>query len=186
MHWSIRGFTFLLLLSLLLALHVYINLLDVDTVTFRSGFKFLRNKSYIPAVPIESVVMATSVNQTLGTTKDVSDNKVHIICADGQVGYLNDNYCDCSTGEDENSTSACSHIVPNRAIFTCVPFDPLKQKNSGSYVANFKKKKGHLRREAQRKTLVDKIPPGVLSIYGSRVHDGICDCFECADELLLL
>ena len=32
---------------------------------------------------------------------------------------LNDNYCDCPQGDDENLTSACSHITIQKQIFVC-------------------------------------------------------------------
>lgn len=33
------------------------------------------------------------------------------ICSDGFItGVLNDDYCDCPSGEDEPNTSACSHL----------------------------------------------------------------------------
>ena len=42
-----------------------------------------------------------------------------IKCPDGSVGYLNDDYCDCSDGRDEPNTSACSHILVQRPMFAC-------------------------------------------------------------------
>ena len=40
-------------------------------------------------------------------------------CPDGTVGYLDDDYCDCSDGSDESKTSACSHLTVQKTMFHC-------------------------------------------------------------------
>lgn len=42
-----------------------------------------------------------------------------IRCHDGGMGTLNDNFCDCETGEDETTTEACSFWLPGKALFDC-------------------------------------------------------------------
>jgi hypothetical protein len=44
-----------------------------------------------------------------------------VYCDDSQTtqGYLNDNYCDCYNGRDENETSACSNLLVHQAVFSC-------------------------------------------------------------------
>ncbi|KAI2512236.1 N-glycan processing [Fragilaria crotonensis] len=48
-----------------------------------------------------------------------SAGKVKVRCPDGAVGYLNDDYCDCTDGSDESKTSACSHLTVQKNMFHC-------------------------------------------------------------------
>lgn len=49
--------------------------------------------------------------------KDIS----YFACTDNsnEKAILNDDYCDCKDGSDEPETSACSHLLPAKAIFNC-------------------------------------------------------------------
>jgi Glucosidase II beta subunit-like len=47
------------------------------------------------------------------------NSSTHVICSNGRLGVLNDNYCDCPDGSDEVTTSACSHLLVSRAVFRC-------------------------------------------------------------------
>lgn len=42
-----------------------------------------------------------------------------VICPNGAIGYLNDDYCDCLDGSDEPRTSACSYLTVQRPTFHC-------------------------------------------------------------------
>ena len=42
-----------------------------------------------------------------------------ILCPDGRVGLLNDNFCDCDDGSDETLTSACSMVLVGKPAFRC-------------------------------------------------------------------
>ena len=44
---------------------------------------------------------------------------VSMTCKDGSAALLNDEYCDCMTGEDEPETSACSYFLPKQSVFVC-------------------------------------------------------------------
>jgi Glucosidase II beta subunit-like len=41
-------------------------------------------------------------------------------CADGtNIGFLDDDYCDCPDGQDELHTAACAHLLVQQARFAC-------------------------------------------------------------------
>ena len=45
--------------------------------------------------------------------------QIQFECENGDIGILNDDYCDCIDGKDEPNTSACSHILVHKKIFKC-------------------------------------------------------------------
>lgn len=68
------------------------------------------------------------VKQIISKEKN-SDNHIsqlpsEIVCRSGEVGILNDDYCDCESGEDEPMTSACSFYNVHNRTFLCNGFDP--------------------------------------------------------------
>lgn len=73
--------------------------------------------------------------------------RINVSCSDGTVGFLNDDYCDCSDGSDEPGTSACSNLLVNKRMFQC--------------------------------------SDGNGKTFTSRVQDGIIDCADGSDEVLL-
>ena len=46
-------------------------------------------------------------------------NYKQIKCVDGNIGWMDDDYCDCPDGADEPNTSACSHILVDKRTFAC-------------------------------------------------------------------
>jgi Glucosidase II beta subunit-like len=75
------------------------------------------------------------------TRKEIHNS---ITCADGLIGFVDDDYCDCEDGRDEPSTSACSNVLVQQKSFHC--------------------KDG-------------------VTIYASRVNDGVLDCPDRTDEM---
>lgn len=48
-----------------------------------------------------------------------SPRQRRVLCADGTIGFENDDYCDCPDGIDESWTSACSHLHVHQKMFPC-------------------------------------------------------------------
>jgi hypothetical protein len=73
------------------------------------------------------------------------------------IGFENDDYCDCPDGRDETKTSACSHLLVDRPVFVC-----------GAAAAGG--------------TGTASGPASPVTIFASRVGDGIVDCPDGSDE----
>jgi len=76
-----------------------------------------------------------------------------IICMDGSIGVVNDDYCDCVDGEDEPDTAACSHVLVGKKIFIC----------DSMYL------------NSQHKLFKREL-------FVSRIGDGVIDCHDRSDE----
>lgn len=89
-----------------------------------------------------------------------------ITCSDLMtIGFENDNYCDCPDGKDETKTSACSHLLVGRPMFVCGTTTSTTT-SSGVVVQAGPSSSG--------------VSP--VSIFASRVGDGIVDCPDGSDE----
>jgi len=93
-----------------------------------------------------------SVDRVVSTNEKAFINstgeKKIVLCSDNKTqGVLNDDYCDCPDGSDEPNTSACSHILVQKALFPC--------------------------------------DDGTISIFTSRVNDGVKDCADGSDERVM-
>lgn len=42
-----------------------------------------------------------------------------IQCANGRIGWIDDDYCDCPDGLDEPNTAACSNVLIEQPVFAC-------------------------------------------------------------------
>ena len=140
-------------------------------------------------LPLSKLVHRTSTlqKQPSDTTQQQSKIVYNFQCISNpnQKAILNDNYCDCADGSDEPNTSACSHLLVGKRLFSCnnQHHEQIREQNS--------KKKGRRRRllDRLRGRIVDNTNhdsssnSGGVMIYTSRVHDGIIDCPNQADEL---
>lgn len=83
-----------------------------------------------------------------------------------EKSLINDDFCDCITGEDEAETAACSYLLVGEKRFRC-----LSKSNLAKNLNINKKEK--------------LIPERIQYIFLSRVNDGTCDCLDgCSDESL--
>ncbi len=54
----------------------------------------------------------------------LENNYQKITCSDNSIGYVNDDFCDCtSDGADERISSSCSHWLAGKKLFTCMDSD---------------------------------------------------------------
>ena len=141
-------------------------------------------------LPLSKLVRASTLQKqpSLSTTttkqhKQQSKIVYNFQCTSNpkQKAVLNDNYCDCADGSDEPNTSACSHLLVGKRVFSCD--NQHQQQNSKQHKKN------------RRRRLLDKLRGRIVDnanhdssdrevmIYTSRVHDGIADCPNQADEL---
>ena len=90
---------------------------------------------------------------------------------DHRMGKPNDNYCDCygttRTTTDEPATSACSNIVRDKTFFC--GWKPEDTKIYSTVMA--------------QTSMLGSYPFYPKLVYASRVHDGVCDCCDGADEV---
>jgi len=143
-------------------------------------------------LPLSKLVRRTSLQkQPLDTTTTQQQSKIeyNFQCTSNlnQKAVLNDNYCDCADGSDEPNTSACSHLLVGKRVFTC---NNVKNGVQNREQKNSKKNRRRRLLDRLRGRIVDSTnhdsssdDRGGVTIYTSRVHDGIIDCPNQADEL---
>jgi hypothetical protein len=87
-----------------------------------------------------------------------------------EKSLINDDFCDCPTGEDESETAACSYLLVGEKRFRCAS-------KSNRYAENL-----HINKNEKR---IETFPEITQYIFLSRVNDGTCDCLDgCSDEYL--
>ena len=89
----------------------------------------------------------------------------------GNMGRLNDDYCDCEGQSpettDELGTAACSNVLVAKKTFFCGwPVDEQHE----------------IRHDVARQMTVSGYPFWPRLIFSSRVWDGVCDCCSGEDE----
>jgi hypothetical protein len=85
-----------------------------------------------------------------------------------EKSLINDDFCDCITGEDETETAACSYLLVGEAKFSC-------KSNKKHYADN---------ENTKNEKLTGVFPERIQYTFLSRVNDGICDCDDGSDEYL--
>ena len=109
-----------------------------------------------------AAVAAAEAQQAGGET--VSCEGVYLEHGVGKMvsAPLNDDYCDCQSGEDEPGTSACSHLLGSGGI------------TGHSATASASSQPGLF--------FCKNLGSRPMHIFHSRVGDGICDCCDGTDE----
>jgi len=142
-------------------------------------------------LPLSKLVRQTSLQKqpSLSTTQQQQQSKIvyNFQCTSNpnQKAVLNDNYCDClDDGSDEPNTSACSHLLVGKKVFSCdnQHHDEQIREQNRQQKSSKRRLLDRLRGKIENANHDSSNDRGVM-IYTSRVHDGIIDCPNQADEL---
>ena len=115
--------------------------------------------------------MSQPSNSSFFCRAEEGTSSIFSLHSSNRLGKLNDDYCDCH-GEslattDEPATSACSNIIRDKSFFC--GWNPQYVKMYGTSMS--------------QADIPLKYPFYPALVYASRVHDGVCDCCDGADEV---
>jgi len=98
-------------------------------------------------------------------------------------GVLNDDYCDCPDGSDETTTSACSHLLVGKRVFSCGSKGGGGGEGDGDGVVSLVPEGRRLHAPRKGRHARDQVnSSGPSAVFASRVRDGVIDCDSGNDE----
>lgn len=141
--------------SLLLSTSIYLNLNLIESKGAKIG-----EASVVHGSDAKSrLALSTNIEYASALSKCNGDVIITTFPTETElVSLINDDFCDCLTGEDEYLTAACSNILVGVPTYEC----------------RLAENKG--------KNLRSKGINTIRTIFASRVQDGVCDCDNCSDE----